>query len=402
MMTVKMMMMMMMIENDLMDVKMKNLLFWHFWQTFGKTRKKNKNYFLPAAREVSRRRIINRPIRFDSIHSRERPCGVQQQTTMHSRASATAPSSSTFIRRRHHSSSSNTTTVSDKTRSTHQGRRRHVQRRHRTKAAAEENDDIEFAVDEGEFIVEAFDNEEELSAALCLEVFENAKACIEDRGSFSMAIPGGSVAKALKGLVILDDEGLDWSKMHVFFVNERPEEQKCYNLARKTWVDEFVSQGKFKLENLHKVSDNAEDLERVAKDYEEQMFALAEDEILPRDEYTKAPVFDLILLGMGADGHVGSIYPNSSQAKDENVSTNLFAVDMPGKRTISMSLHLMNQADRVVVAATGAGKAETVKKALEEDLEFGELPGAMVDAFSTIWFLDLAAASKLSSVQEDE
>ena len=65
-MTVKMMMM---IENDLMDVKMKNLLFWQFWQTFGKTRKKNKNFFsLPAAREVSRRRrIINRHIQFDSI-----------------------------------------------------------------------------------------------------------------------------------------------------------------------------------------------------------------------------------------------------------------------------------------------------------------------------------------------
>ena len=66
-MTVKMMMMMM-IENDLMDVKMKNLLFFgHFWQTFGKTRNKNKNFFLPAAREVSRRRIINRHIQFDSI-----------------------------------------------------------------------------------------------------------------------------------------------------------------------------------------------------------------------------------------------------------------------------------------------------------------------------------------------
>ena len=269
-------------------------------------------------------------------------------------------------------------------------------------SAAAENEDEDdedeemFEIDEGEFIVEAFDTEEELSAALCLEVFENAKACIEDRGAFSLAIPGGSVAKALKGLCELDDEGLDWSKMHVFFVNERPEEQKCYNLARTTWVDEFIAQGKFKLENLHKVMENAEDLEGVAKDYEEQMFALAED------EYTKAPVFDLILLGMGADGHVGSIYPNSPQAKDENISTNVFAVDMPGKRTISMSLHLINQADRVVVAATGAGKAETVKKALEEDLEFGELPGAMVDAFSTIWFLDLAAASKLSSVQDDE
>ena len=266
----------------------------------------------------------------------------------------------------------------------------------------DEDDEEMFEIDEGEFIVEAFDTEEELSAALCLEVFENAKACIEDRGAFSLAIPGGSVAKALKGLCELDDEGLDWSKMHVFFVNERPEEQKCYNLARTTWVDEFIAQGKFKLENLHKVMENAEDLDGVAKDYEAQMFALAEDEVLPRDEYTKAPVFDLILLGMGADGHVGSIYPNSPQAKDENISTNVFAVDMPGKRTISMSLHLINQADRVVVAATGAGKAETVKKALEEDLEFGELPGAMVDAFSTIWFLDLAAASKLSSVQDDE
>ena len=266
----------------------------------------------------------------------------------------------------------------------------------------DEDDEEMFEIDEGEFIVEAFDTEEELSAALCLEVFENAKACIEDRGAFSLAIPGGSVAKALKGLCELEDEGLDWSKMHVFFVNERPEEQKCYNLARTTWVDEFIAQGKFKLENLHKVMENAEDLDGVAKDYEAQMFALAEDEVLPRDEYTKAPVFDLILLGMGADGHVGSIYPNSPQAKDENIATNVFAVDMPGKRTISMSLHLINQADRVVVAATGAGKAETVKKALEEDVEFGELPGAMVDAFSTIWFLDLAAASKLSSVQDDE
>ena len=229
-----------------------------------------------------------------------------------------------------------------------------------------------------------------------LEVFETRKRYV-DRGAFSLAIPGGSVESAER---IVNQRTKVWMNS-VFFVNERPEEQKCYNLARTTWVDEFINQGKFKLENLHKVMENAEDLTQVAKDYEEQMFALAEDEVLPRDEYTKAPVFDLILLGMGADGHVGSIYHNSPQAKDENISTNVFAVDMPGKRTISMSLHLINQADRVVVAATGAGKAETVKKALEEDLEFGELPGAMVDAFSTIWFLDLAAASKLSSVQDD-
>jgi len=268
---------------------------------------------------------------------------------------------------------------------------------------ADEDEIGEFEVDEGEFVVEAFDNEDELAASLCLEVFENAEACIADRGAFALAIPGGSVSKALSGLKDVKYDGLDWSKMHVFFVNERPDEQKCYNLARKTFIDAFVEKGKFKIQNLHQASNKAgETLEDVAKEYESQMFALAEDNILPRDEFTGAPVFDLILLGMGADGHVGSIYPNSSEARDENIKTNIFACDKPGKRTITMSMHLINQADRVLIAATGAEKAKTVKRALEEDYsEVFEIPGAMVDAYSTIWFLDLAAASLLESVQED-
>ena len=65
-----------------------------------------------------------------------------------------------------------------------------------------------------------------------------------------------------------------------------------------------------------------------------------------------------------------------------------------------MSMNLINTADRVVVAASGVSKADTVKRALEEDLEHGELPGGMVDAFSTIWFLDTAAASKLQAYED--
>ena len=68
---------------------------------------------------------------------------------------------------------------------------------------------------------------------------------------------------------------------------------------------------------------------------------------------------------------------------------------MPSKRSITASLALINTAERVVVAASGVGKAETVRAALED--EECELPGAMVDAFSTIWFLDAGAASKLQA-----
>ena len=73
---------------------------------------------------------------------------------------------------------------------------------------------------------------------------------------------------------------------------------------------------------------------------------------------------------------------------------------MPGKKSVTMSMPLINTADRVVLAATGEKKAETVRAALEDELEWGQLPGAMVDAFSTIWFLDLPAASKLQAYED--
>lgn len=247
------------------------------------------------------------------------------------------------------------------------------------------------ADDEGEFVVEAFDTESELAQALCLEVEENARGCLEERGAFTMAVPGGSVAKALAGLK--DVEDLDWSKVHLFFVNERPEEGKCVKLAKTTWADAVG----IPPANVHAVKATA-DLSAAAADYEEQMRSLDENQ-LPIDEENGLPVFDLILLGMGADGHVGSIYPNSEAANDETGAC-VLAVDMPGKKSITMSMPLINTADRVVVAATGEGKAETVRAALEDELEWGELPGSMVDAFSTIWFLDMGAASKLSAYED--
>ena len=102
---------------------------------------------------------------------------------------------------------------------------------------------------------------------------------------------------------------------------------------------------------------------------------------------------------MGADGHVGSIYPDSAALKDETGAA-VLGVDMPGKRSITMSLPLINTAERVVVAASGTKKAETVRAVLEDDES--ELPGACVDAFSTIFFLDSGAASKLVAYAEEE
>jgi len=269
--------------------------------------------------------------------------------------------------------------------------------RARARGDGSEDDDVDWTreVDagdgDGEFVVEAFDASDDLARALCLEVEENARGCLRERGAFTMAVPGGSVAKALRGL--REAEGLDWDRVHVFFVNERPGEQKCAKLAKETWTEACGIPDA----NVHCVM-ASDDVEACAADYEKQMRSLDENQ-MPIDEENGMPVFDLILLGMGADGHVGSIYPNSDAANDETGAC-VLGVDMPGKRSVTMSMALINTADRVVLAATGSEKAETVRAALEDELEWGEIPGSMVDAFSTIWFLDLAAASRLSAYED--
>lgn len=266
-----------------------------------------------------------------------------------------------------------------------------------TRAVEREDDGVDWsremteAGEDGEFVVEAFDTSDELVRALCLEVEENARGCLEERGAFTMAIPGGSVAKALKGLAEAKD--LDWEKVHVFFVNERPGEQKCAKLAVETWTEACgIPEA-----NVHRVMETG-DMELAAAEYERQMRTLDESQ-LPIDEENGMPVFDLILLGMGADGHVGSIYPNSPAANDESGAC-VLGVNMPSKVSVTMSMPLINTADRVVLAATGSEKAEIVRASLEDELEWGEIPGSMVDAFSTIWFLDLAAASLLSAYED--
>ena len=252
----------------------------------------------------------------------------------------------------------------------------------------EEDIDLEFVG--GEFVVEAFDDSDALATALCMETVENAKACIEERGAFTFAVPGGSVAKSLKGLA--DAKDVDWSKVHLFFVNERVPGNKCYDLAMDVWAKDCG----IPIENIHKVEGDS--TQSAAADYAAQLRNCDKNQ-LPIDDANGLPVFDLILLGMGADGHVGSIYPNSEALKDESGEP-VLAVDMPEKKSITMSLALINTADRVVVAASGSSKAETVRLALED--EECQLPGALCDAFSQIWFLDKEAASKLQAYEEME
>lgn len=237
---------------------------------------------------------------------------------------------------------------------------------------------------DGGMRVQVFDTEEELAEGLCELVEECAQDAIAERGEFTLAIPGGSVTKALAGLKDVD---VDWSKVFVFFVNERCPARKNLALAKEVFAD-AVGLGD---DQLFTVGDGTP--EEEAQAYQK---ALEELPAMQRTSYG-VPSFDLMLLGTGADGHVGSIYPDSPAAKLEMPGL-VHGIDMPEKRSITFGLELMNAAETVVVACTGEKKASMVLKALTGDVEkFSDLPCACVDPEEgeMYWFVDQPAATEL-------
>jgi len=250
---------------------------------------------------------------------------------------------------------------------------------------AEDEDDL----DECEFDC-IFETEEDLAKHLCAETARYAREFIATKGSFTLAIPGGSVAKALAGMAEVKD--VDFSKVYLFFVNERCPERKNFALAQTTWTQECGVPAS----QIFTVGDGTPSEE--AQKYADAIMDLPED-VMPSTE-DDVPSFDLILLGMGEDGHVGSLYPNSSQLTSENI---VEAVEREDKMSITFTPLLINSADQVIVAATGQAKAATVAQALTGEATLA-LPASIImpDSGNAHWFLDEASASLLLLEEEEE
>ncbi|KAK3266754.1 hypothetical protein CYMTET_24648 [Cymbomonas tetramitiformis] len=256
-------------------------------------------------------------------------------------------------------------------------------------AAAADIEEMDYDLD---LVIEVYDDAEEVAEALCEAVMVSADIALSKRGAFTLAIPGGSVAKALGDLANSGKADIDWEKVYLFFVNERLE-GKNYKLAKEVFLDKVG----IPESQVFTVSDTDPDTE--AAKYEESLLSLPE-EVMPRAP-SGLPRFDLVLLGAGADGHVGSIYPNSAEAEADGC---ILAVNRPDKKSITFSLPLLNAAEQVVVAATGAGKAEMVQTALEDPNVGIELPAGCVrcnEKGTVVWMLDQGSSGKLEPDDDD-
>ena len=119
-------------------------------------------------------------------------------------------------------------------------------------------------------------------------------------------------------------------------------------------------------------------------------------------ENRDCPKFDLILLGMGPDGHVASLFPGHS-ALDQSVDwvTHITDSPKPPPERITFTLPVINSAANVAVVVTGTAKAKAVRRAIEGGSETPELPAQMVSPTDgkLVWFLDQSAASELNCAE---
>ncbi|KAJ4726728.1 6-phosphogluconolactonase [Melia azedarach] len=245
--------------------------------------------------------------------------------------------------------------------------------------------------------VQVFDSEEDLAVSLAKYTADLSAKLGKERGSFTVVLSGGSLIKSLRKLVeppYIDS--IEWEKWHVFWVDERvvpkDHEDSNYKLA----YDGFLSKVRITPGNVYSIND-ALSAEGAAEDYETCIRHLVKSNIIDISPATGLPKFDLMLLGMGPDGHVASLFPGHPLLK-ENEKWVTFIKDSPKPppERITFTFPVINSSAYIALVVCGAGKAGPVQAALGNAQNSVTLPVQMVSAEDEFtWFLDKDAASKL-------
>jgi len=230
------------------------------------------------------------------------------------------------------------------------------------------------------------------AAATLLEIAADA---VRQKGSFELVLSGGSTPKALYGLLVDDPafrSQVPWEKMHLFFGDERhvkPEDpQSNYRMA---W-EAMISKSPLKPEQVTRVKAENPNAEDAAKDYEQAIrtyFKLADGQF---------PRFDLVLLGMGSEGHVASLFPGTKALRENR---RIVVHNWVGKvlmDRITLTAPAINNARHIISMVTGADKCPALTAVLERVYEPDQLPAQLIQPVNgtLLWLVDTAAGGMLT------
>ncbi|HEX6732625.1 MAG TPA: 6-phosphogluconolactonase [Pyrinomonadaceae bacterium] len=239
-------------------------------------------------------------------------------------------------------------------------------------------------------------NAQELSRFAAEQFVLRAIEAQREKELFTVVLAGGSTPKTLYELLANENEPyrgqLCWEKIHFFWGDERhvpPDDSDSnYRMAFET----MLARVPVPSNNMHRIRSEIGDAGEAANEYEEtlvQFFRLGKGQL---------PCFDLVLLGMGSDGHTASIFPNSDVINEKERLVVAPWIEKLKSYRITLTPPVLNNADSVIFLVSGAEKANALREILEGDYLPECFPAQVVRPITgnTLWLADLEAAQLLN------
>ena len=235
-----------------------------------------------------------------------------------------------------------------------------------------------------------FENSNKLTEHLLKEWIELAKESILARGQFTVAISGGKTPiEFYKRLASLKDSQL-WSKTHIFQTDERFVPADNYENNFRSFKTHLLNHISIPALNIHPMKTDLDNVTLSAATYENDLKSF-----FPEQPF---PIFDLILLGIGEDGHTASLFPAEPAVDEKKKFVVGVSTQQLTTQRISLTLPVINQARNIVFVVTGASKAGVVRRII---MNKTQLPASKVEpvAGNLFFLLDQPAGAKLKEGQ---
>ncbi|HAN92378.1 MAG: 6-phosphogluconolactonase [Nitrospira sp.] len=247
--------------------------------------------------------------------------------------------------------------------------------------------------------IHTFTDAQELTRAAAGLFLEVGKQAIAERNRFLVALSGGSTPKALYSILANDKyaQQLNWSKVHFLFGDERsvPPTHADSNFAMANAI--LFSPLHIPSAQIHRMR-GEDPPETAAAQYETTLRHLTT--AVPG----QWPRLDLVLLGMGDDGHTASLFPGTASLTEQTRWVVPSTSPQGTRARVTLTLGVINHASVVLFLVAGRNKAAVVRRVLEQRPgDPGPYPAALIrpETGRLLWYLDRAAASELTATTDD-
>jgi len=231
----------------------------------------------------------------------------------------------------------------------------------------------------------------ELSIAVAEWMTKYITETLEKKGRFTIALSGGSTPQKLHGILARSPylEKIDWLNLHVFWGDERAVPFNDERNNARTAYDSLLNHVPIPPHQIHIMRTDIEP-EDAALEYEKILHLY----------FDQSPTsFDLVLLGMGDDGHTLSLFPGTDVVHEQNAWTKAFFLEAQQMHRITLTAPIVNKSAAIVFLTAGSNKSATLKQILKGTYQPDKYPSQLIcpQNGELHWFVDEAAASGVLS-----